>query len=533
MAKFWWGQVGTSKKQHWISWSRLSLPKHLGGLDFKDLILFNQALLAKQCWRILQNPDLLLSRVLQAKYFEGRIILQACAGSRPSHGFRSLLHGLELLKIGIRWQIGSGFVLHPLQINWIPTDIPTSPTLRYSGPYLGPMTIAGFIHNGRWNRDLLRAHFTETSVSKILQIPLPLSPFPDSIVWHLSGSGVYSTSSGYALAFRLKKPKKPRKVAVQIQSEPLWLSTWEIPVQPKLKFFLWRMLHRIIPTKDCLIARNMEVHPMCPVCHSPDESLEHLLFECPISLAFYRMARLTPPPFINTHFVIYWRAILQHQNNLAPVWILAWWRVWKGRNHVVFNHAQFSIDSLYRQFDSHLSELPLFCLPSLPSHPPSSIVLVPRQARWIPPFPQRLKVNIDGAVQAPLGGSTGWVLRSSTGMVLHAVGTPYPGITDPFILELLACRDAVSWCVFSSLFQVDFEGDAELVSKAIRDQEGTRAQGGIIVQEITRLLTSSPSFKLLLIRRSANRAAHSVARMALRYLPGVLPVVFTPWVDCS
>ncbi|CAN1765090.1 hypothetical protein LINPERHAP1_LOCUS9530 [Linum perenne] len=58
--------------------------------------------------------------------------------------------------------------------------------------------------------------------------------------------------------------------------------------------------------------------------------------------------------------------------------------------------------------------------------------------------------------------------------------------------------------------------------------------GGIIVQEILRLMGSSPSFKLLTVRRSANRVAHSVARLALRYLPGVLlPVVLTPWVDCS
>ncbi|CAN1142789.1 Uncharacterized mitochondrial protein AtMg00310 [Linum perenne] len=208
MAKFWWGHVGTSKKQHWISWSRLSLPNHLGGLDFKDFILFNQALLAKQCWRISQNLDLLLSRVLQDKYFDRKIILQARAGSRRSHGFRSLLHGLELLKIGIRWQIGSGFVLHPLQINWVPTDIPTISILRYSGSYSGPTSISGFILNGRWDRNLLREHFAETSVSKILQIPLPLTPFPDSTVWRLSGSGVYSTSSGYALAFQLKNPKK-------------------------------------------------------------------------------------------------------------------------------------------------------------------------------------------------------------------------------------------------------------------------------------------------------------------------------------
>ncbi|CAN1164740.1 Uncharacterized mitochondrial protein AtMg00310 [Linum perenne] len=81
MANFWWGQVGTTKKQHWISWSRLSLPKNLGGLDFKDFILFNQALLAKQCWRILQNPELLLSKVLRAKYFDGKTILQARAGA--------------------------------------------------------------------------------------------------------------------------------------------------------------------------------------------------------------------------------------------------------------------------------------------------------------------------------------------------------------------------------------------------------------------------------------------------------------------
>ncbi|CAN1274306.1 hypothetical protein LINPERPRIM_LOCUS15347, partial [Linum perenne] len=205
--------------------------------------------------------------------------------------------GLDLLKIGIRWQIGSGYVLHPLHINCVPEDFPTIPIQRNPGSYAGPILISRFILNGRWDRNLLREHFAETSISKILQIPLPLTPFPNSPIWHFSESGVYSTSSGYALAFRLKKPKKPRKIIVQIQSESLWLSTWELPVHPKHKFFLWRMLHRIIPTKDCLIDRNMEVHPSCAVCHLAYESLEHLLFECPISMAFYRMAWLTPPAF--------------------------------------------------------------------------------------------------------------------------------------------------------------------------------------------------------------------------------------------
>ncbi|CAN1156257.1 Uncharacterized mitochondrial protein AtMg00310 [Linum perenne] len=340
------GQVGTNKKQHWISWSRLSRPKHLGGLDFKDFILFNQALLAKQCWRILQNPELLLSRILRAKYFDGQTILQARAGSRPSHGFQGLLHGLDLLRRGLRWQIGSGFLLHPLRVNWISEDFPTTPILCYVGTYNGPLSIAGFISNGRWDRYLLRAHFTESSVSIILQIPLPLTPYPDSVLWHFSGSGIYSTSSGYDLAYRLQqstRPRKPRKDLVDIHDAFLWLSLWEIRVQPKLKFILWRLLHRIIPTMECLVARGMDLSSTCPVCHSA----EHLLFECPISLAFYRLARLTPPAYTNTHFAIYWRTIIHHQLDLAPIWILAWWRVWKGRNHVVFNRAQFLLESLY------------------------------------------------------------------------------------------------------------------------------------------------------------------------------------------
>ncbi|CAN1773986.1 hypothetical protein LINPERHAP1_LOCUS12757 [Linum perenne] len=103
---------------------------NFGGLNFKDFILFNQALLAKQCWRILNNPNLILSRVLQAKYFDGGTILKARVGSRSSLGFQGLLYGLDLLKIGLWWQVGSGFLLHPLLVIWVPSIHPTTPTKR-------------------------------------------------------------------------------------------------------------------------------------------------------------------------------------------------------------------------------------------------------------------------------------------------------------------------------------------------------------------------------------------------------------------
>ena len=49
-------------------------------MDFKDLKAFNLALLAKQGWRIQQNPNTLVHRVLKAKYFADLTFKEAQLG---------------------------------------------------------------------------------------------------------------------------------------------------------------------------------------------------------------------------------------------------------------------------------------------------------------------------------------------------------------------------------------------------------------------------------------------------------------------
>lgn len=69
---------------------------------------FNLALLAKQVWRILQQPSSLVSCILKQKYYPKREFLDSKLGGRPSQVWRSLLVERSLLQKVLLWRIGNG-----------------------------------------------------------------------------------------------------------------------------------------------------------------------------------------------------------------------------------------------------------------------------------------------------------------------------------------------------------------------------------------------------------------------------------------
>ena len=108
IAKFWWGSKGDKREIHWQKWEKLSQAKIRGGLGFREFTCFNQALVAKQTWRLLQHPNSLVLRVLQSIYYRKSNFLYAEARVNASYIWRSILLGRQVIKKGLRWRIAIG-----------------------------------------------------------------------------------------------------------------------------------------------------------------------------------------------------------------------------------------------------------------------------------------------------------------------------------------------------------------------------------------------------------------------------------------
>ena len=122
-------------------------------MGFKDLAMFNDALLAKQAWRVMHTINSIFSRVFKSKFFPDCSILEALMTSKGSYAWQSILQGREVLKKGARWCVGNGDDISIWGDVWLPSldnpriAIPLGinfPEIRVRSPHQAIHTKLGF-----------------------------------------------------------------------------------------------------------------------------------------------------------------------------------------------------------------------------------------------------------------------------------------------------------------------------------------------------------------------------------------------------
>jgi hypothetical protein len=142
-------------------------PKNRGGMGFRDLEVFNLALLAKQGWRILTNPSSLVARVMKEKYHPRANFLEATVGRRPSFVWRSIINAKHLLQNGMGWRVGNGANIKIWGDAWL--SPPHARLLPPSQTSLHPEARVNMLIDpvtGWWDFNLVRRLFDPGDVAK-------------------------------------------------------------------------------------------------------------------------------------------------------------------------------------------------------------------------------------------------------------------------------------------------------------------------------------------------------------------------------
>lgn len=86
VVRFWWAKTGKHRGIYWKNVNILCSPKEVGGLGFREFNKMNTAQLAKQAWRIIQDPQSYWASTLKSIYFPNSEFWNA-KDSRSSFGF--------------------------------------------------------------------------------------------------------------------------------------------------------------------------------------------------------------------------------------------------------------------------------------------------------------------------------------------------------------------------------------------------------------------------------------------------------------
>ncbi|GJS83857.1 RNA-directed DNA polymerase, eukaryota [Tanacetum coccineum] len=343
-SNFFNGFDSLKRKITWAAWDKILASKQNGGLGVSSFHALNRALLLKWVWRFVSQDGSLWFRVIHALY-------GSAIDSHPvsfSSNWCSIVRELHLLSgkgfdflsfckkrigdgNGTRFWLDKWFGDKPLMEIFprlfaleLDKEILVADKMKATLD----LSFRRHVRNGSEHQQLedLYAHMEVVS----------LSQSKDRWVCDLSGDGVFQVSVVRNFLDNLFLPS---------HSEP---TRWIKYIPIKINVFAWRARRDYLPTRANLNRRGIILESsMCPLCHSEEEDINHVLFRCDLAkIIFRRICRWWDLDWHDIESFSDWfswfsliRLTAKSKSMLEGVFCVAWWSIWGLRNRIIFNET--------------------------------------------------------------------------------------------------------------------------------------------------------------------------------------------------
>lgn len=135
-----------------------------------------------------------------------------------------------------------------------------------------------------WNKQVVEEVFVQRDVELILSVPLSTTGLADKCIWKDTNSGEFIVKSAYVIAKDLVQLRRATRSGGQSRGVEedayIWKKVWHMRAPTKIKMFLWRRLHDIVPVNRALTQRHLPVDPICSLCGMARETPSHMLLNC-------------------------------------------------------------------------------------------------------------------------------------------------------------------------------------------------------------------------------------------------------------
>ncbi|KAG7537667.1 Ribonuclease H domain [Arabidopsis suecica] len=538
LTRFWWDDKPDKRKISWVAWNTLTLPKSEGGLGFREIEQFNDALLGRISWKILHFPDSLLARVLLGKYCREKNFLEVTASSSCSHGWRSILAGREVLLKGLGWTVGDGSSINIWKDPWLSTDLPRLP--------IGPPTeenrhlkVSALLQpeTNDWNATAIQKHLPQYEESICKLIPSS-NKKKDALVWLPERKGFYTTKTGYMLA-------KLNSNAPISENFNWQLNIWKIRIPPKLKMFLWKVKRKALSVGNNLSCRGIVCDLLCKRCGERESEL-HILIHCSFARRVWDLAPLHRIPRSESSSSLGSLLTSARQTQALPPlgithsslyhWIL--WYLWKSRNLLIFENRIITEEETITkaivaakewQAAQPIVKTPQRCRTTIVPPTEASLIHVPLiedatlaiphiedSTQALPPD-EVLLCFTDAAWNASSGScGMGWIFKTQH-RVIHRGSAFRRHTPSALAAEALAMKYALTAASRMEVTSINVFSDSQVLISLLNTETSTNELQGIL-HDIALLCHSFVSCTFSFIPREANVLADGMAKAALASL---------------